>query len=559
VRRRLVAGALVVAGLGCGLAAAAQPASFLTEEARFTGFEVSVPMRDGKALAGDVYVPKASPGPLPVILIQTPYDKKRMRAAFADPDGSPSGPLFADTHYIYVITDWRGRAASADAMAPGAVPGGTEDGFDTLEWVASQPWCNGRIGTWGVSALARVQYMTMRSPNPHHLCAVPGMMPLNLTYEIYFPGGALWQEFVDTLGRIGFDAARLIKSNPVKNAMWRAAEKTFVEPAELTIPMLIYGGWYDVYTDAVIETYRRIRAEGGPEARAQSRLVMGPWEHGGSEPVEQGELEFESAAHYANTQADLFFDACLRDQGSVLTEGEDPVTYFQMGAGEWRHAKDWPPAGYLPTPFYLGQEGGLSPAGSTDAAAPLVFVYDPADPVPTVGGHILDQSIGRGPRDQHPRVETRDDVLVFSTPVLERDLDVAGRPLLELEVSTDRPDTDFTAILTDVYPDGRSILIGEGIQRLRFRDGFEAESPAAPGEVYRITIPLQNTAITFLAGHRVRVLVSSSNDPHYARNLNDGGPMYGGGEGQKARNTVYVGGENSSRLLLPVRGDGPDG
>jgi putative CocE/NonD family hydrolase len=196
----------------------------------------------------------------------------------------------------------------------------------------------------------------------------------------------------------------------------------------------------------------------------------------------------------------------------------------------------------------------LSTAGQKGAAEPLAIRFDPANPVPTVGGHILNPDVVRGAADQREKVESRADVLVFTTPVLKQDLALAGKVSADLYVSSDRPDTDFSVILTDVYPDGRSILVSEGIQRMRFRESTSAENLMKPGEIYRIKVELPNTAITFQKGHRLRAIVSSSDYPKYSANPNDGGALYDRHAGVVASNKVYVDAQHSSAIVLPVEG-----
>jgi putative CocE/NonD family hydrolase len=279
---------------------------------------------------------------------------------------------------------------------------------------------------------------------------------------------------------------------------------------------------------------------------------MGPWLHR-TDQVRNGELEFPNAAQYGMKRAQAFIGHWLR--GEPAKDTDPPITYYQMGADEWRTTSVWPPAGGEERPYYLRENHKLAVKAPDAKSANVNFRYDPADPVPTVGGHVLDPLLPPGPQDQRKKVEGRRDVLVFSTPALAEDLPITGRVKVKLYVSSDRTDTDFTAILTDVYPDGRSLLITEGIQRMRFRNGASNEDFMKPGEICPVTIRLTNTAITFRKGHKVRVLISSSNFPKYAPNRNDGGPMYGKeGGGLVANNSVYFDAAHPSALLLPIAG-----
>ncbi|MCI0390176.1 MAG: CocE/NonD family hydrolase [Acidobacteria bacterium] len=355
------------------------------------------------------------------------------------------------------------------------------------------------------------------------------------------------------LGRIGFGAA--IRDNlatrPLKNEAWQAAAANFVKGEDFRIPMLFTGGWFDIYTDGVIAAFETVRARGGEKARAYSRLIMGPWVHG-IDQVKNGQLEFPDAHYFAMKKARAFVDYWVRSVPNGFDKTEAPITYFQMGANEWRTTGSWPPKGAREQAYYLGNNKTLSTQAPEGAAAPLTFRYDPANPAPTVGGPVLTPELQPGPADQREKVESRSDALVFSTPALEKDVAVTGKVKVRLLVSSDRTDTDFTAILTDVYPDGRSMLITEGIRRMRFRNTTSEEELMKPGEVYPVTIELTNTALTFLKGHRVRLIVSSSNYPKYALNLNDGGPMYRKGAGVVATNSVYATKQHPSALILPV-------
>jgi len=540
------------AGAWAGAIAAAAEPSFLPGSAPFIGREALIPMRDGAELAADVYLPRTA-GRFPVILVQTPYNKAASRAWFDGTGRVDRGPLFSDTHYAFVVTDWRGHAASAGADRPGVVSGRGQDGFDTLEWIVAQPWCDGKIGTWGPSALGGVQYRTAAERHPHHVCAVPIVMPLNLEYEIYFPGGALFEEFALRLKDLGWDRISWLREHPMKDEFWgRLAETTFIRPQQIEIPMLFIGGWYDIYTDGVIRAFEQVRAGGGEKARRHSKLIMGPWVHRTDE-AQNGALTYAAAAGFGGRKTLAFFDYWLRGVDNDFDAAEPSITYYQMGSEQWRSSATWPPGAARPQAWHLRAGGKLaSEPAPPGGPASSTFRHDPARPVPTVGGHVLTQGLLPGPQDQREKVESRRDLLVFTTDSLEADLSIAGRPVVDLFVSSDRPDTDFAAILTDVHPDGRSMLVTEGLLRMRFREGFDRETFMRPETVYRITIELTNTAITFLQGHRVRLIVASSNHPKYAVNPNDGGPLYDGGAGQPALNVVHHDGSRPSALLLPV-------
>jgi predicted acyl esterase len=544
--------AVVVIAVAFAFPLGAREASFLPDDSPFVGYEMKIPMRDGTHLVGDVYVPKAGGGPFPVILIQTPYNKANQRPAFAD-GGDRWGGLFSNTDYAFVVVDWRGRFASRDAAKPRVQGGGGQDGFDTVAWIAEQEFSNGKIGGWGSSALGGAQFKTAALNPPNLTCIAPAVVPLNMTYETFFPGGVIWEEFVKMLGRLGWNLYDQLIQQPVKNQTWQMIEaSTYIKPSQIQVPVLMVGGWYDLYTDEMIDNYHRLRAEGGDAARAHTTLIMGPWLHSGLDQERQGELDYPGAVGYSAPQTIAFFDHFLRGVDNGF-DTQPSFHYYQMGTEEWRTTNSWPPKeAAAATPFYLQPGGGLSTDTAAADAAPDRFTFNPANPAPTVGSANLNTSLKQGPWSQAFANAFRQDVLVYLTPVLEQDLTIAGEVRAKLFVSSDRPDTDFTAILVDVHPDRRQMLVREGILRMRFREGTDKEVLMESGTVYQATVEIGNTAITFPKGHRVGVIVSSSSSPRYDVNLNDGGPMYTGGKGQIAINTVHHDEEHPSALILPV-------
>jgi putative CocE/NonD family hydrolase len=379
-------------------------------------------------------------------------------------------------------------------------------------------------------------------------------MALNLDYDVYFPGGAMWEEFPAMLGRIGFgtNIFDLLASRPVKDDFWqRVSPANYVKGSDLRVPMLFIGGWYDIYTDQVIAAFQTAHSSGGEKARSHSRLIVGPWVHM-TDQLKNGQLEYPNAQGHGMKKAMAFIDHWTKGTPNDFTNQQPRISYYQMGENEWRSTEVWPPRESRERVYHLQADRSLSTTAPSEKPKAASFSYDPASPAPTVGGHVLDSSLAPGPADQREKVESRSDVLVFSTPLLEKDLAVAGKVKLNLFVSSDRTDTDFTAILTDVYPDGRSMLVTEGIRRMRFRNTTSKEELMTPGQIYAITIELTNTALTFLKGHRARVIISSSNHPRFALNLNDGGPMYKKGKGLVALNTVYADKKHPSALVLPV-------
>ncbi len=456
-----------------------------------------------------------------------------------------------------------GRCFYGSLPACTANPNRGEDGYDAVEWIAEQPWCNGKVGTWGPSALGNIQFQTAREQPPHLVCAVPMVASPQTHYQQYYPGGAIRTEYLETLGFLFGNSFGAIINNPYYNLVWQIAENSTMYPDEIVAPMLLIGGWFDHNTRDNLLMFDTLRAL-SPAGDAH-RLLMGPWTHGGTGPssigtAQQGELSFPEAEGWQNDVANLFFAYYLLGQDNGW-DTSPKVQYFQMGGNEWLGANDFPPA--LPTiwNYYLSEDLSLLPVPPQTATGQLSYTYDPDDPSPTTGGKTLNLNLLQGPYDQSQAVESRNDVLVFTTAVLDEDLILRGAPAVHLFVASDRKDTDFALRLTDVYPDGRSILLGETIQRMRFRNGYTTADTAfmQPGEVYGITLTFDLLAHTFKAGHRIRLDITSSNYPRYNRNMNTGGEMYPGGNIDTllnpllATNTVFVQGDYLSRLSLPVK------
>lgn len=498
----------------------------------------SIPMRDGKWLLADVYVP-AGCTQCPAILIQTPYSRLPFR--FSLPMGI--GQQINNSPYAFVVVDWRGFYGSAAATVPN--PNRGEDGYDCIEWISQQSWSDGKVGTWGPSALGKIQFETAREQHPSHICAVPMVASPRFAYEDYFPGGVYRTEYVEQLDALGYGLSATLLANPVKNTSWNFAYAQSNYPSSIQVPCLMIGGWYDHATDPVIDYFLALRNNSPLAVRDQHRLLMGPWAHGGNGSayvgsLQQGELSYPEAASWSDSLAMIFFDYHLR--GIANNWNNTPyVRYFQMGSNQWMDAPVWPPAGVNAVKLYLQSDNSLSTQLPVNNNGFSTIVFDPEDPSPTHGGATLRQDLLQGPYDQSAVVESRNDVLVFESPVLGSDVVVKGKIRARLFVASDRTDTDFAVRITDVYPDGRSMLIGDGIRRMRFRNGYTAADTSAivPGQIYPIDVEIMSTANTFLSGHRIRVDITSSNYPRYDVNLNNGGTMYVAGDTLVANNVVY--------------------
>lgn len=522
----------------------------------------SITMSDGRKLAADIYIPQGMVKG-PVILIQTPYNRQVSRFA-----GLPMGigQNLNSSNYIFVITDWRGFYGSAKAAYAGSPERGL-DGYSTVEWIAKQSWSNGKIGTWGPSALGKIQYQTAKFNPPHLTCICPSVAASQFDYTEYYPGGALRTEYVDQLDNLGFGLSNVLLSNPYKNNVWNIAESANMYPDSIRVPCFMVGGWYDHNTQLMMDLFTSLKTKSGTSVRDKHKILMGPWVHGGNGSArvgtaQQGELSYPNAENKNDSMSLRFFDYHLRS----VSNGWDttPVyTWYQMGSNNWIGSQYWPQVPTTKLKFYVHSDLTFKTTPPQTSKDSLTYVYNPLDPSPTTGGSTLRGDLDQGPYDQRAAVESRSDALVISTDVFTRGLFIQGNVEVHLKVGSDRPDTDFDVRLTDVYPDGRSMLINDGVLRMRFRNGYTQAQTALmqPGNIYDCIISLPVTAISLQAGHRLRLIISSSNYPKYNRNANTGGDMYPGKSTDSllnpliANNAVHVSAGAASFIELPVLPD----
>jgi uncharacterized protein len=532
--------------------------------ANFSFTTISIPMRDANVLAADLWYAGATPTAKPVILIQTPYNRKLYRLGII-PDFAGGATFPANTNYNYVIVDWRGFFDSSSAAVPGYNRG--LDGYDCVEWIAPQSWSNGRVGTWGSSALGAIQYQTAFQQPPHLVCCTIQVRFFQTGYADYYYGGDYRKEQAEGTASLGLTDPALILAHPAQDLFWRTVETLSDTPEQMNVPALIVGGWFDHSPDAVLESFARLRARSAPVGRDQHHLIYGPWTHGGLSKTNQGVLAFPNATSLAATEME-FWDFHLRQLTNNSWTTQPVVQFYQMGENIWLDERNWSGtntwAGVprVAKTLYLRAGGALSPEtpGASEGAA--TFTYDPNDPTPTFGGARftpLDSSVPEGPQNLATNLELRADVTVFSTVVLTNDLRLNATNLtLTLYAASDRTDTDFAVRLTDVYPDGSSIILAQGIRRARFRDSLSTEQLLTPGVVYSIPVTLQNLAHTFRIGHRLRLVISGADYPMYDRNLNDGGPLYTNGTPLVAHNSLFHETAHASRLDFQVLPDDLD-
>lgn len=538
-------------------------------------FVVRMPMRDGVRLSANVYLPQAE-GRYSTVLVRTPYGKGR--------ELIPNYRVFLENGYAVVVQDVRGRYESAGQFRPFTQE--MADGDDTLNWIAKQSWSDGRISMLGGSYVGIVQWRAALSGNPHLVSIFPVVSGSDEYRDrFYSRGGALklghrllwtadnmrspnfrppsFADFVLHLPlRTGdrFATGRTVEfwqealNHPSWDAYWRN-RSTFERLNTVHIPAFIVGGWYDNYVEGDLEAFAELSRYSG-----MHRIVIGPWAHNMSVPFPSG-ISFGrgSGAPIRRYQLE-WLQHWMRGPQPAPAFSEPPVRLFVMGINKWREEQEWPLRRAQPTAFYLTSRNGANSAEGDGALVKApgrddddVFTYDPRFPVPTSGGAICcnPKVFPWGPMDQRP-VEMRRDVLVYSTPPLRDSIEVTGRIRTILHVETTAPDTDFTAKLVDVFPDGHARNLCDGILRMRYRDGLSAPKLVKPGQVYPITIESGVTSNVFLPGHRIRVEITSSNFPRFDRNPNTGRPIADETELRVARQTVHHGSAHPSHILLPV-------
>ncbi|MBI2834428.1 MAG: CocE/NonD family hydrolase [Acidobacteria bacterium] len=544
-----------------------------------TDVNVMVPMRDGVRLSTDIYRPD-TPGRFPVVLTRTPYNNN-------DKQQIEFGHFFARHGFVYVTQDCRGRYDSDGDWGRPLIHD-PKDGHDTIDWVAKQPWSSGRVGTFGISYHAWNQWMAAPGAPSSLRTMISIVAPADPFLDAPYHGGAFellmarWMLMMSTRTNQDYsfyDLPKLYWHLPLRTLdeaagrrvdWWRdwTEHDTFDDYwkqtsymdryAQITVPVLHIDGWFDDDLVASLRNYVGMTAQGGsPEARRGQRLLVGPWPHGVNSSRTLGDIDFGPDALIDLKAVYLrWFECHLREQGCAALMSEPPVKIFVMGENRWRGESEWPLRRAQQTVFYFHSQGRantLSGDGTLTTEKPADepadrYSYDPADPVPTV------YRPGDPPKgtteDQRP-VENREDVLVFSTGPLDDSMEVTGPIEVKLWAASSAPDTDWTAKLVDVHPNGYAQRVMDGIIRARFRSSYERPSLLEPEKVYEHTIDLWAVSHVFHAGHRVRVEISSSNFPKYSRNLNTGQNSATTTAMQVARQTVHHDRARPSHIVLP--------
>ena len=511
---------------------------------------VMVPMRDGTKLATDYFLPPGD-GPFPVIVTRSPYAKKA---------GHVFSMLFGAKGMAFVIQDTRGRGDSegTDAVFGDDGWGEHQDGVDTIQWVKAQPWCNGKVGTFGMSALAITSLLCASAGDPL-TCQASWVGASQFYGEIAYSGGvflkALAEKWTESQG------SKYIcdtwKSHPTYDAYWQGYNMDARAP-KVDAPGLHVGGWWDIFGQGTVNAFASRQHNGAKNSKGQQYLIIGPWGHGGPMGAKYGDLPLKDNNKFDINSETLNFLAYYLTEDTGKPFDAPAVRYYTVGdveapdapGNEWRTADDWPPFPTTETPLYLSADKSLSPTAPDSADAKLSFVFNPGDPCPTKGGANL--TIDPGSFDQR-ELESRPDVLAFASAPLDAPIQKTGQVRVRLYVSTDAADTDFTAKLLDIYPDGRAFNMLDGIRRVRFRKGYEKPELLTAGDVGELEIELGPISLIVNKGHRIGVHISSSNYPRYEVNPNTGADFpVEGGEMRTAVNVIHMDKEHPSALVMPT-------
>ncbi|MDP6823595.1 MAG: CocE/NonD family hydrolase [Dehalococcoidia bacterium] len=561
---------------------------------------VAIEMRDGVTLHADVYRPGGE-DPCPVILQRTPYDKRGAAAV--------NVLMAVERGYAIVLQDVRGRFQSGGAFD--TFVNEANDGYDTVEWIAEQPWSNGKIGMIGASYVGATQWLAASAKPPHLTAIFPRVTASDYHEGWTYQGGVFelgfnvsWgirlaaanaRHLGDELDLSDERVAELARTvDDIDDAFWTLPldQQPFMNaqtspyffdwlnhPAEdgfwsgiriedkhhdIQTPAYNLGGWYDIFLMGTLRNYVNMRENGGSdEASAGQKLIIGPWSHSSIGQNVVGDEDFTHQATAVGVNLDeltlRWYDHWLKGEDNGIID-EPPVKIFVMGENEWRDENEWPLARAERTRYYLhsdgrahspSEHGVLSVEPPTDER-PDVYLYDPQAPVSTLGGPLCCGGVPLpdGPKN-HAEKEERADILVYSTPELEKDVEVTGPVTVSLWASTSAADTDFTGMLLDVRPCGCAVNLTDGIVRARYQDSRKRPHHVDPNLPKRFDIDLVATSNVFKKGHRIRLEISSSNFPRFARNLNTG-LWADNDEIAVATNTVFHDSHHESYLELDI-------
>jgi uncharacterized protein len=567
--------------------------------------DVPARMRDGTILRADVYRPQTSE-PVPVLLMRTQYGKT---GAQTQPSRYQPPDWFASHCYLVVIQDIRGQGTSEGTFSEFA--NDQDDGYDSVEWAATLPGANGKVGMYGSSYVGATQWLAAVTAPPHLVTIVPANTASDYYDGWTYEGGEFRLAFVapwviesiaqtaamnrhddatvQELKEAAADPTQWLNFRPYKDLPPLQPDNPAVAPwyfdwirhsarddywtrwsirdrlAAVKVPVLHVEGWYDAFLAGGIENFAAMITRGGTlDARNNQRLVIGPWDHGnwGRENSQPAPLlkDIGAAADSPINELMLaWYDHFLKNQDNRVS-GMPRVDYFLMGANKWKSATSWPLPQTQWTRYYLSGDGGISTRTGVLRLSPPngdepsdSYTYDPVNPAPSLGGHSCCGALSgpQGPYDQTP-VEQRSDVLVYSSDPLPTDTEVTGPTTVHLWAASSAPDTDFTAKLTVVKPDGQVVNLNNGILRTAFRDSLSEPHPGTPGQAYEYTIAIWPTSYLYRAGDRIRVEISSSDYPQFAPNPNTGEPFGQSAASKAATQTILHDAAHPSDIVLPI-------
>jgi hypothetical protein len=513
-----------------------------------------IPMRDGKHLSAWVYFPPG-PGPWPVLFEQR----------YADISGAGTrraAAKLAESGYVVAMVNYRGMYLSEGTWVGYRALGWGElkDGYDICEWLGTQPFSTGKVGTFGSSQAGYAQNFLAVTQPPHLAAQYMVDTGLSLFHEGYRIGGTTRPQRFKSLGqgcRDPQDNVRLLEEwyrHPHYDDYWRD-EDCSLHFDKMNVPCFTIGSWYDFMNQGSIASFQGRQHDGGPNSRGSQQLIIGPWLHGRlNKGTKVGELTYPDNAAWPEVEHMVrWFDHWLKGVDNGV-EREPAVRYYVMGAvGEpeapgntWRTAADFPPA-HAMRPMYLAADGKLQSAVPDSAEGSTSLISDPKNPCQIAGNAFP------GATDARP-FESQPQVLTFTSPVLDEPVEWTGRIRAELFLSSTAPDTDVIVRVSDVYPDGRSILIVDYPQRVRYREGFDHEVLMKPGEIVGINFDVGWISQIFNRGHRIRVTIASTGAPLYEPNPQNGKPQTIDfpDDAVAATNTIHHNRNHPSRILAPI-------
>ncbi len=547
VRRQLSATALVQGFIRL-LAAMAVGTVLHAPEARAADImtTVALPRRDGTTLAADVYTP-AGRGSGAVIVMQTPYGRGSWSPIFTVDQNTD--PLFKNPNYAWVIVDWRGYFGSASARYSGSPTLG-QDGNDVVEWVATQPFSNGKVGAYGVSALGTSVLATAQEAPPHLVAGVPVQYQWRDSYALSYPGGVFYKNRDSS----PFGNSAWTSGHPLYDSWWTNYEATMNPVTQVKIPMLHMTGWYDHMTDTTLSEMQRVQTGGAAGAIGTQKALIGPWTHAHVTDSAQGQLSYPDAATIQASAAIEYFDYTMRGIANGYNN-HAMYRYYQTNEARMVDSPVWPPSNVGTQTYYLHGDATLSTTAPASNETPRSYVADPSNPVPTLWGAVLTTSANAnlGPGDLRPN-EARADVLSFTTAPMTSAVAIAGRPRVHVNLTSTAVDTDINARITQVHADGTSMLIVDSAHRVSLRSNYTTRSLLTSGTAYAVDVDLPSIAITIPAGDRLRVEIAPSNYDRFDKNMQDGSSLstQTGAVATVATIQILLDSAHQSTIALPV-------